>query len=78
MYQINSETLTLPSFLSPLRSKEIFVEKFQPIDSVAVSDSRYTVRIARTREEIKEILRLRHQIFKVELAGKTADFSGVE
>ena len=78
MYQINSETLTLPSFLSPLRSKEIFPEKFQPIDSVIVSDSRYTVRIARTGEEIKEILRLRYQIFKVELAGETADFSGVE
>lgn len=77
MYQINSEILTLPSFLSPLRRKENFAEKFQPIDLV-VSDSRYTVRIARTSEEIKESLRLRYLIFKVELAGEQEGFSGIE
>lgn len=42
----------------------------------AIADGRYIVKVAESDEEITGALRLRHQVFNLELAGRTAEESG--
>jgi len=46
-------------------------------DLPEVNDGRYTVRLARDRKEVEAALRLRHDVFNVELAGHRAE-AGLE
>ena len=75
MYQINSEVIApLPFILPTTRRKK----NANFLDSIIVSDSQYTVSVARETRQITELLRLRYQVFNVELGGATADFFAVE
>lgn len=80
MYQVNSEVITPFPFLpTATRRREKFVsERANFLDSVIVADSHYTVKIARENRQITELLRLRYQVFNVELGNATADFFAVE
>lgn len=75
MYQINSEVIApLPFFLSAAKRKK----NASFLDSIIVSDSQYTISVAREQRQITELLRLRYQVFNVELGNAPADFFAVE
>ena len=79
MYQINSEVIApFPFFPATRRRKTIVPKKTQVLDSVVVSDSHYTVKVARERRQITELLRLRYQVFDVELGNAPEDSIGIE
>lgn len=79
MYQINSEVIApTPFFPAVHRRQTIVSKKTQVLDSVVVADSHYTVKVARERRQITELLRLRYQVFDVELGNKTPDSFGIE
>ncbi len=75
MYQINSEVIApLPFFLPTARRKK----NTDFLDSIIVPDSQYTVSVAREQRQITELLRLRYQVFNVELGGANANFFALE
>ncbi len=75
MYQINSEVIApFPFFPQTARRKQ----KPDFLDSIVVADSHYTVKLAREQRQITELLRLRYQVFNVELGNAPADFFGIE
>ena len=79
MYQTNSEVVTsFPFFPATHRRKTIVTERAQLLDSVIVSDSHYTVKIARETQQITELLRLRYQVFNVELGNAPENSFGIE
>ena len=79
MYQINSEVISPFPFLPSARqNSRIIAENSQLLRSIVVSDSRYTVKIARERRKIDELLRLRYQVFNVELGNEPEDSFGIE
>lgn len=48
------------------------------VPSIAISDTRFIVKIAQTPEEIDAVLRLRYKVFKVEIGKEPDTLSGVE
>ncbi len=59
-------TLGLSAFLGPR------LEAFWPSAFTGVSDERYTVRLAEDRLDVESALRLRYDVFNVELGGREA------
>lgn len=79
MFQTNSEiTTSFAPVSAALRNRKFFGRESGAIESVVVSDSRYTVKIARTSDELTELLRLRYQVFKVELGNENGNSFGLE
>jgi len=79
MYQINSDVIApIPFFPSARPTGKKIKEKPQFSDSIVVADSHYTVGLACEPRQINELLRLRYQVFNVELGNAPADFFGIE
>lgn len=55
-----------------------FLHQAQTTRNIKVADSRFTVKIAQTQEELSTVLRLRYQVFKVEIGREPEDVSGIE
>ena len=53
--------------LSAKPSRSTYAKHFEQDSTILASDSRYLVRLARGSKEITEVLRLRHEVFNVEL-----------
>ena len=49
-----------------------------PQSAILASDSRYEARFAETKEEEMSVLRLRYEVFSVEMAGKEPDDGAIE
>ncbi len=78
MYQINSEVIVQLPFFPRTKRRRNLAETPDLLDSIVVADSQYTVRFARDARQINELLRLRFQVFNVELGGSQSDFFAVE
>ncbi len=79
MYQISPETIASLPFFPPMRTRrKNIAETPNFFDSIFVADTNYTVQLAHCERQITELLRLRYQVFNVELSGAPADFFAVE
>jgi putative hemolysin len=56
----------------------IFGNSCEPAPAVLASDGRYDVRLASGPKEVAEALRLRHEVFRVELNGRSGGDSNLE
>lgn len=79
MYQLKSEfIMPFPFFPAARPQLKEVSETVNPLDSIIVADSQYTVKIASDFHQIKELLKLRYQVFNVELGDAPADVFGIE
>lgn len=68
------KTKAAPAAISPERIRPTSPD----LPAVNISEGRFTVRLAETPEEIEAVLRLRYQVFNVELGNEPATTSGLE
>ncbi|CAN5797946.1 GNAT family N-acetyltransferase [soil metagenome] len=81
MYRTNSEPINShPVAVFPTTRKSVFLDRttIRTKKSVLVSDLRYTIRLAENQEEITELLKLRHRVFKVEIGKQSNDLTEIE
>ncbi len=81
MIQTNLEIINLlPVSVIPVLPEKILTERETafPTKNVFISDSRYTIKLAENQTEVFELLKLRYQIFKVELGKQTDDYLEIE